>query len=289
MRTITEPGLYQDFPEADYHADPCPEPSASRSIVKLMVEATPRHAFVAHPRLTTPEPDEKPEVFDIGSALHTALLGRGQTIVQAQFNDWKTKDAREFRDAIREQGGIPLLTHQFERVLEAVQAVREQLPDHGLERLFNPDHGRAEVVAAWQDPVGGWCRGMIDWLEQDLTAWDIKGTEVRPFNLDKLGRHCSDMGYEWQQAFYSRGLEFIHPALVGAVRFNFLFVELKAPYAIMPVRLPADALAKGRALVERGLERWAECKRTGKWPLYRTQGEPALVDYPPWSTAEFVS
>lgn len=286
-RTITKPGLYQDFPEADYHADPCPEPSASRSIVKMLVETTPRHAFVAHPRLTPPEPDDKPEVFDLGTALHTALLKRGRNIIEAQFADWKTKDSKEFRAAARAQGLVPILTHQLQRVVDAVGAVTEQLPEHGLEHLFHEDHGRAEVVGAWQDPVGGWCRFMADWLTKDVVPWDIKGTEVRPFNLETLGRHSSGMGYEWQHAFYERGIEHLYPELRGRVVFNFLYIELKAPFAILPVRLPNDAIAKGRALVEVGLRRWATCKASGEWPRYTTEGEPATLDYPPWATAEF--
>ena len=43
-----------DIPPREYHADPCPAPSLSRSIAKLLVERSPAHAYAAHPRLGGP-------------------------------------------------------------------------------------------------------------------------------------------------------------------------------------------------------------------------------------------
>ena len=78
---ITDPGLY-DMPEADYHADPCPEPSLSSTLARLMVNRSPRHAWTASPRLN---PDHEPvnkETFDVGRAAHAVLLGRGAPIAR---------------------------------------------------------------------------------------------------------------------------------------------------------------------------------------------------------------
>jgi hypothetical protein len=286
MDKITEPGLYQDFPEEAYHADPCPEPSASRSIIKTIVERTPRHAFIAHPRLDPNfERPDPPDRFDLGTAIHTALLGRGGKIAEAPFENWTTKASKEFRAAAREQGLVPMLTDQMKRVNDMADAVREQLPDFGMERLFNRDHGRAEVVAAWQDPVGGWSRCLIDWLDADLTITDVKSTEIELGDMDALGRHCSSMGYEVQHAFYERALVNLYPEMEGRVKFRFLFCEVKAPYAILPVVLPNDAIAKGRATVAKGMELWAAAKASGKWP--RFSGAARIADYPPWSVAEY--
>src|SRR5258708_2254328 len=47
---ITAPGIY-DLDDDDYHQDPAPEPSLSSSIVKLLDQQTPAHAYAAHPRL----------------------------------------------------------------------------------------------------------------------------------------------------------------------------------------------------------------------------------------------
>lgn len=283
---ITEPGIYTEFPEAEYHADPMPEPSASRSILKTILERTPRHAQFAHPRLN-PDYEKKDEAkFDLGSAVHSTLLKRGKNITEIAANDYKTDKAKMLRDAARKANKIPLLSEQVARVNAMNAAILAQLPDFGLERLFDPEHGQPEVMAAWFDPVGGWSRILIDWLEKDLTIWDVKTTDV-PLCPETIGRHMSSMGYEWQDGLYKRGVEHLFPELAGRAKFNFLFVETKPPHVILPVRLPNDAIAKGKANVEKAMKMWAKCKAENKWPAF--SGDIRTVEFPPWAVAEYMN
>lgn len=281
---INAPGLYLEFPEKEYHADPCPEPSASRSVLKTIHERTPRHAWTVHPRLNPDYEEKADSKFDLGAAVHSTILKRGRNIVEVCAPDWRTDKAKLQRDAARAAGKIPLLTEQLEKVDAMNTAILAQLPDFGLERLFDPEHGQAEVMVAWIDELGGWTRILIDWLEKDLTIWDLKTTDV-PVSVENLGRHMSGMGYEWQDALYKRGIERLYPELSGRVKFNFLFAETKPPYAILPVRLPNDAAAKGKSNVESALKKWAACKASGKWPAF--SGDIQTVDYPPWAIAEY--
>src|SRR3979411_2799004 len=78
-------GLHFDVQAADYHADPCERPSLSSSIAKILIEKTPRHAWTAHPWLNpnfVPKQDSK---FDLGSAVHELMLGKGvgYTVIEA--------------------------------------------------------------------------------------------------------------------------------------------------------------------------------------------------------------
>ncbi|WP_242401117.1 hypothetical protein [Acetobacter okinawensis] len=50
MSIITTPGIY-DLPEAQYHADPCPTPSLSNSVARILLDESPMHAHFSHPRL----------------------------------------------------------------------------------------------------------------------------------------------------------------------------------------------------------------------------------------------
>ncbi len=278
-------GLHTDISEAVYHADPCPEPSLSRSVAKLLIERTPRHAFKAHPRLSPPtdaEPAE--EKFDLGTAAHSMLLGRGKGIVALPFKDWRTDAAKAKREAVRAAGMVPLLTAQYERAAAMCAAVNEQLADLGLAHLFREEHGRGEVVATFNDPVAGWTRVLIDWLTGDMHVWDVKTTDI-PLSPETIGRHCASMGYEFQQAFYERVLVGLYPELKGRLKFNFLFIETRDPHAVMPVQLPNDAMAKGRRQVAVACQMWRECKERGSWPLFA----PGVVvaEYPPWQIAGF--
>ena len=76
---ITKPGVY-DLPMAEYHADPCPEPSLSSSIIRLLCSASPLHAWTAHPRLNAAYVAEESDRFDVGTAAH-ALLNSNQPLV----------------------------------------------------------------------------------------------------------------------------------------------------------------------------------------------------------------
>ncbi len=285
---ITEPGIYTDITEAAYHADPCKEVSASRSVIKTLVSRTPGHAFHSHARLNTEyeEQEENPK-FDLGTAAHSILLDKGKNVHCApeEWKAWQSKDAKEWRALIRNMGGVPMLQDQYARAHKMAEAITKQLPDHGLDHLFNHELGQPEVVAIANDPVGGMSRIMIDWLEKDLTITDIKTTDIE-LSYEALGRHCGAMQYEFQQAFYERVMVNLYPELAGRIKFRFLFCEAKPPFAILPVRLPNDALAKGHHNVEIGMRKWAECKASGKWPLFKTDGD-VVVEYLPWQIAEF--
>jgi hypothetical protein len=273
-----------DVPESIYHNDPLPEPSASRSILKTILERTPKHARHDHPRLNPDYEKKDDSKFDLGSAVHSTLLKRGKNIVEIAAPDYRTDKAKMMRDAARAANKIPLLSEQVARVDDMNTAILAQLPDFGLERIFNPEFGQPEVMAAWVDPVGGWSRILIDWLEKDLTIWDLKTTDV-PISPETIGRHMSNMGYEWQDGLYKRGVEHLFPELAGRVKFNFLFVEAKPPYVILPVRLPNDAVAKGKSNVEKAMKMWAKCKSENKWPAF--SGDIRTAEYPPWAIAEY--
>src|SRR6185437_14470641 len=110
---ITEPGIYS-ITEAEYHNDPCPEPSLSRGIAQLLIRQTPMHAYHAHPRLGGNGGIIPTKVMDHGSALHAMLLGKGAEIetIRSVYGpkhklagkpvaDYKTDAAAEERDELR--------------------------------------------------------------------------------------------------------------------------------------------------------------------------------------------
>ena len=122
MRPRMEPGVY-DLDAAAYHADPCPEPSLSSSIGKLIVGRSPLHAKCAHPRLN---PDYQPREsgkFDLGSTVHKLILGKGAEVVAIEADDWRTKAAKEARDTARGDGKTPMLVGQLERAVLMYEAV----------------------------------------------------------------------------------------------------------------------------------------------------------------------
>jgi hypothetical protein len=76
-----KPGIYTDMTAADYHADPCPNPSLTQSVAKVLLQRSPLHAWHAHPRLNPDYQHDDATKFDIGNIAHKMLLGRGKEIV----------------------------------------------------------------------------------------------------------------------------------------------------------------------------------------------------------------
>lgn len=73
MQKIERPGLYLGVPEAEYHADPCPEPSLSSTIAKTLLASSPLHAAVRHPRLARQQQKVEREAFDRGKVAHAPV------------------------------------------------------------------------------------------------------------------------------------------------------------------------------------------------------------------------
>src|ERR1700761_6597312 len=105
---VTEPGIYE-MPAFDYHLDPCPKPSLSRSVLRLAVRRSEQHAYVAHPKLggLAELDDSGEEIADYGSAAHQAFLQGKTSIRRLAFADWRTNAAKAARQEAYDAGEIP--------------------------------------------------------------------------------------------------------------------------------------------------------------------------------------
>jgi hypothetical protein len=101
------PGIYNLTAE-NYHADPAPVASLSSSIANILIDQSPLHAYLAHPRLNLRYQREEDSRFDLGSAAHMMLLERREDkIVRVQAKDWRTNAAKDARAAAQATGSTP--------------------------------------------------------------------------------------------------------------------------------------------------------------------------------------
>lgn len=272
------PGIYT-MCAAEYHADPAPQPSLSNSIITTLLRDTPRHAWMAHPRLNPQHRDDDgAAVFDIGTATHALLLEGMNCAAVLDFDDWRTKDAKVARDAARAAGKIPLLAKQFAAVDAMVSAAHAYVATTGFSDVFG--RGKPEQTLLWKER-GLWCRARPDWLTDDFRLiLDYKSTGAKGPH-EWVNRQLMAHGYDNQAIWYTRGLSALgHP---GA-RFVFLVQESFAPfmcYLVEPSTVMVE-YAKGR--VERAVSIWRECMRANNWPGYSTQVHQA--DPPMWAMKE---
>jgi hypothetical protein len=277
---ITEPGIYFDFPEADYHADPCESISFNQSLAKVIIEKSPAHAFCQHPRLKPPPDDEEPEKYDaakaIGNAAHSLLLGRGKQIAVAPFTSWRSDKAKVIRAEAEAAGRVAILDKHYDRAASMVLAARAQLDAAGCKEAFVGGH--SEVVIAWQED-GFWFRSMIDWCADPRRLYDFKttGLSVAPHAIPML---MSNAGWAIQAAFQERGLDVLDPEGRGRRKFRFAAQEHDEPYALTPCELPESTITIGRKQVDYAIERWKHSMRTGEWPGYPNELlRPALPEF----------
>ena len=277
---IDRPGVYPDLAEADYHADPCPEPSLSVSVAKVLLDQSPLHAWAMHPRLNPAAEVEDPSAgMNIGSAVHAALLGKGADVVAIDAADFRTKAAREARDAAIADGRIPLIAEHAERVYLIAGAIREQLSRHEAAYAFVAGYGHAEVTLINRERSGVWLRHRVDWLPADALEplYDLKTTALSA-NPDQWSRQLFSMGYDLQAALYTR----TEQRLRGGARrpMRFVVAEIEPPYGVSVLQLDPAALALADRKADAALALWHRCTTTGRWPGYPAR--VCHVEAPPW-------
>lgn len=255
--------------EKDYHADPCPSPSQSRSIAKMLISAAPAKAWWAHPQLN-PEwrPDPGTKRTALGSACHCKLSGVDEdSIVEIDADSYRTNAAKAARDDAYANGQTPLLSRDIERAEKIVAAARRQLREEQDLDIYASNEGDAEIVVA-VETLTGWKRIKIDWWSGDrIVVIDYK-TIDGSVALAPFSRRASQMDYDFQDAFYTNTIAEAFPFLAGRTRFVFVAQEIDPPYLLAARELAeSDRTVAMRKVVEAD-RIWFECTESGKWPGY---------------------
>lgn len=266
-----------------YHADPCPVPSLSASIIKRLVEESPRHAWQDHPRLNPNFTPEKKPAFDIGTAAHELLLLGQDNVVVVDARDWRTKAAKEERDAAYAAGKTPLLTKDYEPVLDMVDAVQQQMVHIDPQAFVN---GMPEHTMIWEEG-GTYFRTKPDWLpdasEGSYIIYDFKttGGSAAP---DLWGRtRFWDSGNDMRAAFYMRGARRLG---IRQPRYRFVVAENKPPHSICVMEASEAVLILAEKKLNFAIDLWRKCLEADEWPGY--PAHICQIDLPPWRETQWL-
>lgn len=262
-----------------YHQDPSPTPSLSSSVAKVLVNKSPYHAWLAHPKLN---PDYKPDessTFDLGTAAHDLILEGGTAricVIDPQDyrskptkadpdgsipKGWTNNAIREARDTARANGLTPILPWDNAIIRDMKEAAMRFVADSEIAGIF--DGGKPEQTLIWKEN-GITCRGRLDWLTTDRSIiLDYKSSassEPRWFS-----RQIANMGYDFQAAFYLRGL---HVCGYPNAKFLFLAQEVDPPHACSLHAIAPSMMAIAEERITRAIDLWRECLTANKWPAY---------------------
>ncbi|WP_226961387.1 MULTISPECIES: PD-(D/E)XK nuclease-like domain-containing protein [Streptomyces] len=265
------PGVYDGIPEDAYHADPALSSSGARRLL-----ACP--AKFAYEREHGSVPTRAMET---GTAAHLAVLGVGPDVVVVDAPDWRTKAAREQRDAARADGAVPLLAAEYDQVQAMAEAVRQH-PVAGP--LFQPGDGRAEVSIWWTDPdTGVSCRARLDWLRNPVAGRRLiipdykKTVDASPA---AIARSIANYGYHQQGDWYTEAVAAAGLAPDGSV-FLLVFQEPTPPYVVTVAQIaPSDLMLAG-AKNAAARQLFRDCTASGHWPGYAD--EPLIIQQPSWA------
>ena len=267
-----------DLTSDEYHADPADQPSLNSSTARILLTRTPAHAKAQHPRLAdTPPIPRTSDAMDMGTAVHQLLLRDDRVDVTDLFTDFRTKDARAWRDMVRSCGRIPMLRDKYEEAVDLSVCIRERMLEIEDPRPFT--NGTPEATIVWQEQ-DVWCRARLDWLRDDLeTADDLKCTS-RTADPRVFERQIWSYGYDVQAALYVRGVEALHGV---RPRFRWVAVETYPPFAVSVLELDDDAMFAAQVKVDEALRIWRECVTKNEWPAYPL--DSFTVSQPGWVLA----
>ncbi len=265
------PGVYPDLDEQAYHRDL----SASSTVLKALLKKP-----AARVDWERRHPPARKRAFDLGTACHTLVLGRGAELVPINADSYRTKAAQQAKDAAWDAGLIPLLPHEVKQVHAMADSIRTH-PEAGpwIEAWGDP-----ELSVFWVDEATGVpCRARFDKAvrtRHGLVLVDVK-TTMDASDL-AISKAVATFGYHQQEAHYRAGA--IAAGLHPDPAFVFVFVEKEPPYLVSVAQLDGAAVEVGRRRNERALRMFADYTSTGVWPGY----DPAVseIGLPHWALRE---
>lgn len=276
--SITEPGVY-NLPVEVYHSDPVVGGSLSSTGARKLLPPSCPAIF----KWERDHPVFK-DTFDFGHAAHQTVLGAGPEIEIVHADDWRTKAAREAKDAARAAGRVPLLAKDYAVVQDMAAALRK---DPVAAALINPGKGMPEQTIVWEDErTGIWRRALLDWLPDEnlpgrLIVSDYKTTVSA--NPEAIQKTAYSYGYHQQADWYLDGVKALD--LGEDPAFLFIFQEKTPPYLVTVAELDVIALKLAREKNREAIDVYRECVANDRWPGYSDEIE--LIPLPSWVEAKY--
>jgi hypothetical protein len=261
-------GIVFDLPEDQYHSHPALSSTQARQLLESPAKY---HYAKSHPQ---PHKD----AFDLGTAVHTKVLGVGQEAVVLDFPDFRTNAAKAARDEARAAGQLVITAAQMTQVDGMAEAV---LAHQKARTLFEQDGNSEASVFATDPDTGVNMRARFDFLpsfmQDNPRCVDLK-TTAKSAHPDEFAKTVANLGYFIQQEWY------LHTYGIATGDFDtgmeFVVVETEAPHLVGVYPLSMEFAEIGRKKTRQALEKYALCAAQDIWPGYDTEADP--LQPPTW-------
>lgn len=210
---------------------------------------------------------QEPRVaFDLGTAVHTAVLGAGAAYVEypkehlTKGGNVSTRAETVAWAAEQRKAGLAPVT---EDQAKAVVQMKDAVMAHPLARKLFEREGHAEV-SIFDEYMGVRRRGRFDRLpDEGGIAIDLKTTEDA--SPAAFARSAAKYGYHIQRGHY---LDILKRATGRELDMLFVTVEKSAPYLVAVHRLDQEFADMGEAEALEAVDKYRRCMESGEWPGY---------------------
>ena len=245
-----------------------------------LIDQTPAHVQAD---LLGERVDETSDVMDLGSIVHGCLLTGDANVELIAAPDWRTKVAKEARDAARLAGKTPLLAHKWDEVQAMVQAARRQLERHELPTPFVGGYAEQSLFFTLD---GVECRCTPDWVSTDrhhVVEYKTTGVSAHPAAFAKS---VWSNGYAFQAALERLAVATTYGLVLGDVDHRWIAQETYPPYALSAVSLDPEGWLLAHQQVTEALRLWKDCRARNEWPGYPAR--TMYTDCPPYVQAQWL-
>lgn len=263
--------IIRNMPEADYHA----HKALSATGAWTLANDCPALYWYDSPFNADAGPDENGKAMDIGTALHLAALEPGRLLektVPVDAEDWRTKAAKEARDAAYGAGLVPLLHKDMALVDRLTRALWE---NRYVADLL--DGAETELSYFW-DADGVPCKARADIVTRDGAAMgDLKASaSASPLFFQ---RQAFNAGHFLRSPWYQDGWRIADGRTIEA--YWYIIVSREPPHLVSIARLDDRAMEWGRMTIRRALALFKQCRAADEWPGYCDV--PTALSLPGWA------
>ncbi len=261
--TILDVGIHPCVPAKIYHGDPCPTPSLSSGTARTINAKSLAAAHREHPRFGGKRKSTT-EAMNTGSIVHSLLADRAEDFEVGLHDNYRTKGAQVWRDAVLAGGKNAVLECDLDDARKIADSLRKNVCNGGITNDPFAAHGKSEVTIIWKEG-DDYCRCLPDRMLIEPGAIDVWDWKVTNDVTDlAISRSVVKWGYHEQEAFYRRGIAAVLPN--HRISWMFAFVLDVEPYTVRRVCLAPDFLAAGKLSVSKAISKWRNALKTNEWP-----------------------
>lgn len=260
-------GIHYNITPSQYHAWKLDKAKLAEGPISSSV----LRKFAVNPYHWLRTEDSGPtEAMDLGTLYDAALTcpdELGELVVEKRFDNFRTKEAREWRDEQVEAGKIIVEPANLERVQRGVEAVTS----HKVagEILDGASFQAAVIGEAGNIPTKSLVDIVPDHLDWDDHLVDFKTTS-KGLDDESIRKQIGELKYHWQAAFYRTGWN----QVAGHERrkFSFVFLQVET-HEVRVVTLSDDAMRVGMQSVRVAMTKFITAAYKGIRSAYENRAD----------------